>query len=90
MSACYAIRIVLEGTTPSGLPETMTTTVVASPEQRAVGAHVDEAYFRAGVRGLKAPFRIVAEQEAGCLSPPTTAHLRSRPWRARVRSAHVS
>ena len=83
MSTCYAIRIEVEGTTPSGFPESMTTTVVASPEQCAVGAHVDEACFRAGVRGLGAPFRIVAEDVVSRVSPTTTGRLRSRPWRER-------
>lgn len=81
MSTCYAIRIVVEGTTPGGLSESMSTTVVASPEQCVVGSHVDEACFRAGVRGLSAPFRLVAEEMVSCVSRSTPSHLRSRAWR---------
>lgn len=81
MPTCYAVRIDVEGTSPSGRSEIVSTTVIVSSEQRAAGLHLAEARFRAGVRGLNSPYRIVGEDNGRCVSPLISTRVRLRPWR---------
>lgn len=55
----HVIRVVLSGQTPMGTRESFRTTVSASADDCATGRHIEQAIFRAGVRGLEAPWEVV-------------------------------
>ncbi len=61
MSTHRHVRVEVEGIGLNGRRETFTTSIIASDADRARGAHIEEAHFRANVWGLRAPLRIVGE-----------------------------
>lgn len=63
MQTYHIMRVVLSGTTPQHHMEQFSTIVRVSSDELSTSAHLHEARFRAGVRGLKSPWRIDAEYE---------------------------
>lgn len=59
MQKRLVIRVELSGLTPLGSRERFSTTVLASAEGYAQGAHLERAQFHARVRGLRAPWEVL-------------------------------
>ena len=57
------VRVVLSGVSPGGRREHFSTVIALSSSSRAAGAHLEQAQFRAGVRGLAAPWEVLADYE---------------------------
>jgi len=87
MSTHRHIRIQVEGIGLNGRRETFSTSIIAADADRARGAHVKEARFRAKVWGLRAPLRIVGEQVGMAVEAPAKRWIRDRPWRRSVPAA---
>ena len=64
----HVIRVVLSGQTPMGTRESFWTTVSASADDCAAGRHVEQAMFRAGVRGLEAPWEVIEVSTVSALA----------------------
>lgn len=58
-----SVRIVLTGLAPGGQREEFATVVSVTALDRDAGLHLDEAQFRAGVRGLAGPWCVLADYE---------------------------
>lgn len=56
----HTLLVTIEGFVPGGRAERFTTIVQVSAEERGAGMHFKVAMFRAEVRGLSAPFRVIA------------------------------
>lgn len=67
--------------------EVYRTSIIASDDERARGAHWDEALFRAGVWGLRGPLRVVGVTVGMSTAAPVRRHLRCRPWRQDIPDA---
>lgn len=63
MQTYHIMRVVLSGTTPRTRMEQFSTIVRVSSGELSTSAHLDQARFRAGVRGLASPWRVDAEYE---------------------------
>ena len=87
MSTHRHVRVEVEGIGLNGRRETFSTSIIASDTDRARGAHIKEARFRAKVWGLRAPLRIVGEQVGMSVAAPAERWLRDRPWRRSVPAA---
>lgn len=70
MQSRLIVRVVLSGTTPQGTREEFGTTIAVSVAERRRGSHLEEARFRAGVRGLGAPWQVIADN---VMVPPLLA-----------------
>ena len=81
MSTHRHVRVEVEGIGLNGRRETFATSIIASDADRARGAHIQEARFRAKVWGLRGPLRIVGEQVGMPVAAPAERWLRGRPWR---------
>lgn len=57
------VRVVLTGVSPGGHREHFSTVIALSSFSRAAGVHLEQARFRAGVRGLAAPWQVLADYE---------------------------
>jgi len=87
MSTHRHVRVEVEGIGLNGRRETFSTSIIASDADRARGAHIKEARFRAKVWGLRAPLRIVGEQVGMPVEAPAERWIRDRPWRRSVPAA---
>ena len=81
MTTHRVVRVEIAGLGLTDRIETFSTTIIASNEELARGAHRAEALWRAGVRGLRGSLRVVGEHVGMPVSAPPARHLRSRPWR---------
>ena len=87
MSTHRHVRVEVEGIGLNGRRETFSTSIIASDADRARGAHIQEARFRAKVWGLRVPLRIVGEQVGMAVEAPAKRWIRDRPWRRSVPAA---
>jgi hypothetical protein len=63
MHTRHVVRVELSGASPSGKREQFATIVVVSSSDRTAGKHLQQAEFRARVRGLSAPWEVLAEYD---------------------------